>query len=214
MPLIYQHTINEATKIGVWHIAETEEYFFKKVPLSNIITHRHKRLQHLAGRYLLQELFPGFPYHLIAIADTRKPFLANEEYHFSISHSGDYAAVIASRDKRVGIDIEAITPKVNKIKHKFLNAKEQKILSAMVKKKLLSELQVLTAAWSIKEAMFKWFGEGEIDFKEHLKINELFCDGIGGFASCRLLKRKNIELKVDLLLLEGNCLAWIADASC
>ncbi|MEO6454267.1 MAG: 4-phosphopantetheinyl transferase, partial [Ginsengibacter sp.] len=91
MPLFYQHTINDATKISIWHIVETEDFFLNKVPLPGIVTHWHKRLQHLAGRYLLQELCPGFPYHLIEIAGTRKPFLANEKYHFSISHCGDYA---------------------------------------------------------------------------------------------------------------------------
>ena len=121
MPLFYQHTINYAVKIGVWHISEPENFFLDKVPLPNIITHWHKRLQHLAGRYLLQELYPGFPYHLIEIADTRKPFLANEKYHFSISHCGDYAAVIISKVKRVGVDIELAAAKIERIKYKFLN---------------------------------------------------------------------------------------------
>ncbi|MDQ6844770.1 MAG: 4-phosphopantetheinyl transferase, partial [Bacteroidota bacterium] len=85
--------------------------------MQNIITHWHKRLQHLAGRYLLQELYPDFPYHLIEIADTKKPFLTGEKYHFSISHCGDYAAVIVSKEMRVGIDIELIRQKIELIKH-------------------------------------------------------------------------------------------------
>ena len=82
VPLFYQHNINETTKLAVWHILESEEYFLQWVPLQKEITHWHKRLQHLAGRYLLQYLFPGFPYHLILIADTRKPYLPGEEFHF------------------------------------------------------------------------------------------------------------------------------------
>jgi hypothetical protein len=39
------------------------------------VTHPLKRLQHLAGRFLLQFLCPGFPYELIRIADTAKPYL-------------------------------------------------------------------------------------------------------------------------------------------
>ena len=213
MPLFYQHTINGTTKIGVWHIAEPESFFLEKVPLQSQITHWNKRLQHLAGRYLLQELFPGFPYHLIEIADTRKPFLPNEEYHFSISHCGDYAAVIVSKDKRVGIDIELVTPKIDKIKHKFLSDQEQKILSGLAEDKSISESRILTTAWSIKEAMFKWFGDGGIDFKDHLKIEKLFFEGIKGTAQCKLMKEKNIDLEVELLFLEGNCLAWIVTAS-
>ena len=112
MPLVYQQNINEATKLAVWHIVEEEDFFLKRVPLQKEITHPHKRLQHLAGRYLLTELFDDFPLELIQIADTKKPFLPNEAYHFSISHCGDYAAVIVSSINRVGTDIEIVSEKV------------------------------------------------------------------------------------------------------
>ena len=140
MPLFYQHNINHHTKIAVWHIAETEDFFLSKVPLQNAITHWHKRLQHLAGRYLLQALYPDFPYHLIEIADTRKPFLPNEKYHFSISHCGDYAAVIVSEEKRVGIDIELVTPKIEFIQHKFLSE---------------NEIGMVNGQWSIVNKVYK-----------------------------------------------------------
>jgi phosphopantetheinyl transferase len=48
----------------------------------------------------------------VLIADTRKPFLPNEAYHFSISHCGDFAAAIASKVSRVGVDVELVTAKV------------------------------------------------------------------------------------------------------
>ena len=105
MPLIYKQQINAATKIGVWHITEEENFFLQFVPLQRSITHPHKRLQHLAGRFLLLEMFPDFPLSLIQIADTRKPFLEDEAFHFSISHCGDYAAIIVSTKNRVGVDI-------------------------------------------------------------------------------------------------------------
>ena len=71
MPLFYQHNINENTKLGIWKIEEPEAFFVQAVPLKREITHPHKRLQHLAGRYLLKTLFPGFPYEEIMIADLR-----------------------------------------------------------------------------------------------------------------------------------------------
>ena len=55
MPLVYQQNINAVTKMGVWHITETED-FFASVPLQKEITHPNKRLQHLAGRFLLKAL--------------------------------------------------------------------------------------------------------------------------------------------------------------
>src|SRR6187402_3077261 len=75
IPLIYQTSINDFTKIGVWHITEAEDFFLQLVSVQRTITHPHKRLQHLAGRYLLRTLFPAFPVPLILIADTKKPYL-------------------------------------------------------------------------------------------------------------------------------------------
>src|SRR5688572_33506351 len=84
MPLFYQQAVDSETKLAIWKIEEEEQFFLDHVPLQREITHPHKRLQHLAGRYLLQFLFPDFPIRLIQIADTRKPFLEDEAYHFSI----------------------------------------------------------------------------------------------------------------------------------
>lgn len=210
MPLVYQKNINPTTKLGVWYIAEPEEFFLAKVPLQREITHPNKRLQHLAGRYLLKELYPDFPYDLIRIADTRKPFLANEAYHFSISHCGKYATVMVSTDYRVGVDVEKITHKVDKIKHKFLSEEEQLMLRNVpdAPYNIFSE-KLLTAAWSIKECLFKWQGSSEVDFIKHLAIVKMQIDDNSGLAHCKILKEGEIDLKVQLLFFDGNCFSWV-----
>jgi phosphopantetheinyl transferase len=208
MPLFYEHNISKNTKIGVWRISEPESFFLEKVPLHRDITHPHKRLQHLAGRYLLQHLFPDFPYHLIEIADTRRPFLPNEEYHFSISHCGDYAAVIISTDERVGIDIEMIMPKIERIKHKFLSEKELSIASLTTDNSQLTTESILTGLWSIKESLFKWIGEGGVDFKEHLHIKKLE-QGDDLIASCEIDRNFKTELEVKLIYFDKTCLATV-----
>ncbi len=202
MPLFYQHTINSSTKIGVWQIAESENFFLQKVPLKNSITHWHKRLQHLAGRYLLQELFPDFPYELIAIANTKKPLLHNEKYHFSISHCGDYAAVIISTENRVGIDIELPVSKIEKIKYKFLNDKELDLHPA-------GNIKLLTLFWSVKEAVYKWYGNGEVDFKKHINITQNNIDLNAGRVSCEFLKDELVFLNVTYIFFGEMCLAWV-----
>ena len=125
MPLIYEQQIDSSTKIGVWHITEEENFFLEHVPLQRSITHPHKRLQHLAGRYLLRELFPEFPLSLIIIADTRKPFLEDDAFHFSISHCGNYAAAIVSTQSRVGVDIEIPHSKIEKMSSLNLEVSEK-----------------------------------------------------------------------------------------
>ncbi len=205
MPLLYQHTINNSAKIGVWHIEESENFFLEKVPLPvQHISHPHKKLQHLAGRYLLHELFPGFPYHLIEIADTRKPFLPNEAYHFSISHCGDYAAVIISRDKRVGVDIEIVTKKADKIKAKFLNSAELDKIPHPI-----FDLQYSTLLWSCKEAVFKWYGDGGVDFRKHIHLQFDQLNNDHGEMNCVFTKKGEENLHLSYQKLNNLWLAWV-----
>jgi phosphopantetheinyl transferase len=164
MPIFYQQDIDEDTKLGIWKIEEQEDFFLQTVVPQRNVSHPHKKLQHLAGRYLLRHLFPDFPLSLILIADTRKPYLENEAYHFSISHCGEYAAAMVSKTKRVGIDIEMATDKVYRIKHKFLTIEEL----STINHQLTTEIKQLTLLWSCKEAVFKWYGLGEVDFKTHI----------------------------------------------
>jgi len=167
MPIFFQHQINENTRLGVWKIEETEEFFKGNVPQHRDVTHPHKRLQHLAGRFLLQFLFPDFPYELIQIADTRKPFLPGEQYHFSISHCGDYAAAIVSRESRVGIDIEIPVQKIIRIQDKFLSVEEKQ---SFLTNGDTADYSATTLLWSSKEAVFKWYGNGEVDFRRHIQL--------------------------------------------
>jgi 4'-phosphopantetheinyl transferase EntD len=168
MPLFYQHNINESTKLAIWHITEDEDFFLLRVPLKRDVSHAQKRLQHLAGRYLLTELFPDFPLEEIMIADTRKPYLEYEQYHFSISHFGQYAAAIVSSTNRVGVDVEKTSPSIEKIRNKFLSPHESEIAFEGIEKSG-HRLRQLTLLWSAKESIFKWYSLGKVNFKEHIR---------------------------------------------
>ena len=203
MPLFFSQQIDEHTKLAVWQITEQADFFMEKVPLSRSITNPHKRLQHLAGRYLLQWLFPDFPIHLIQIADTRKPFLANETHHFSITHSGNYAAAIVSTNRQVGIDIELHTERIHRVSHKFLNEYEEQI--APPKPSIYP-----TLIWSVKEAMYKWNSLGEIDFQEHLQITKTPESlNSSGMIDAYISKPKPSHLTLEYKIWENLVMAWV-----
>ena len=202
MPLVYQQNVNAHTKLGVWHIKEPENFFLKKVSLQNGIANEHKRLQHLAGRYLLPELFEGFPLELINIADTKKPFLIDEAFHFSISHCGDYAAAIVSTANRVGVDVEIVNEKIGRIFHKFISEEECLLLPEE------SVNRTATLMWSVKESVFKWYGAGEVDFKKHIIIKEIQGE-VAGIVHVEFLKTNPIKLSVHFLFFNNNFLSWV-----
>ena len=222
MPLFYKKDINPTTSLAIWKIEEPEAFFLDYVPLKSTITHPHKRLQHLAGRYLLQYLYPDFPISFIQIADTRKPYLENEKYHFSISHCGDYAAAIVSSTVRTGIDIELVRPTVAKIAHKFLHPEEINQLlgvainspmgnMAQIQTILLPKLTELTVHWCAKEAIFKWWGLGDVDFSEMMRIDDLILSEKGKLKS-RFIRDKLPHTITPQYKIFGNlCLVWLSE---
>lgn len=201
MPVFFQQQINEHTRLGVWKLEETEEFFKGNVPAHRQVTHPHKRLQHLAGRFLLQFLFPDFPYELIQIADTRKPFLPDESYHFSISHCGDYAAAMVSTKCRVGVDVEEPKDKILRIADKFISEKERAVF-----KFKQDDAVGATLIWSAKEAVFKWYGDGAVDFRQHILLKQTHPET--EVIDCHFIKN-NTELKVHYRLFDEIVLTWV-----
>ena len=208
MALFYQHNINGDTKVGIWKIEETDVFFLAHVPLKKEVTHPYKRLQHLAGRYLLPALFEDFPLKSILIADTRKPYLEDEQYHFSISHCGNYAAAGVSRSKRIGIDIELVTPRILRIAGKFLNEYEVEYLKEWQHLSTIY-LELVTLLWSSKEAIFKWYGNGGVDFRNHIHLTGTIIYQPDEWIELTFVfdKEESVQLNVSARMFNGLVLA-------
>lgn len=200
MPIFFQKEIDYSTRVGIWKIEEEESFFKGLVPVHRNVTHPHKRLQHLAGRFLLKYLYPHFPSELIQIADTRKPFLPDEAYHFSISHCGNYAAAIVSKKCRVGIDIELSNEKINRVKHKFINEAEKKQLD-------LSSTIQLIQLWSAKESVYKWYGKGGVDVSEDIHIHSF--DPVKSQFAC-YFKKLDVPLEINYMQFNSLCASYIS----
>lgn len=199
MPILFKKKINDTTLLGIWKIEENELFFKDMVPQHRDVTHPHKRLQHLAGRFLLKYLFPYFPTHLIQIADTRKPYLPGESFHFSISHCGDYAAAIVSRTHRVGIDIELVGNLPQRLGPKYVNQREFKTINPITNKDF-------TQIWSAKEAVFKWYGKGGVDFRKHIHLD--FFNAEGTIFDC-CFSKTGAQLQVHLKDFGAICLSYL-----
>lgn len=211
MPLFFQQQLDADTRLGIWKIGEEAAFFEREVVGQRQVTHPHKALQHLAGRYLLRLLYPDFPLSAIRIADTRKPFLEDERYHFSLSHAGDYAAALVSRTKRVGVDVEEVSAKVERVQHKFITQEEADVLQAGTggAPREVSHQQLVTLAWSVKEAVFKWYGLGGVDFRAHIELITVASSGPDRFATgVRFKKNEDLYLGLHSIFFEGLCLSY------
>ncbi|MFM7358706.1 MAG: 4'-phosphopantetheinyl transferase family protein [Sediminibacterium sp.] len=153
MPLYYQQDINENTRLAIWEIAEGPEFFLEKVSLRYPVVHLQKHLQHLAAGYLLPLLYPDFPYGELVYPEQGRPFVPGDTLFFSLTHSGHFAAAMVSESAAVGIDIEKITDRVHRVRHKFLSDEEWDWVQVGGDKK---QREQLTLLWTVKEAVYKW----------------------------------------------------------
>ena len=110
---------------------------------------------------------------IVSYNNVHKPYLLSSDFNISISHSGNYMAVITSREGQTGIDIERRTGRVSNVKERYLDSKE---LSFMAE--IEGDTRALEIAWSAKEALFKLIGKEAYDFKT-IKIRDFVPENEG-----------------------------------
>lgn len=162
MPPLKKWKPDTATDAIIWEIGETEAFFMDATGLSSDIKSDKRRIERLAGRFLLQTLREDFPIHDIVPDEFDKPRIPNNKYHFSISHSYPYVAAMVSERAHCGLDIQIWHDRMTQLQHKFLSGHEQRFF--------MQDARLITLSWCAKEAAYKWLGRRGIDFIEHLKI--------------------------------------------
>jgi phosphopantetheinyl transferase len=178
--------------------------FFSGIEIRNNIAHPSKRLQYLAGRNLLKELYPDFPIQDIAISLSGKPILIDGLYYFSISHTNEYVAAIVSKHENVGIDIEKISPKIMGVLKRVLSNSELNLIN---KQNWAATYQAEILMLCIKEAVYKWLGEKNISFQKDINVVEI--DNINKSAIVEVKKSNNIKVMINYILYDLYCLVWI-----
>ena len=186
---------------------EPEEFFLRKIRLSWEVANPHKRLQHMAVRYLLLELQPDFPMEAIILSPSQKPLLADGSRYFSFSHSRDFAAAITGAWP-VGIDVEAVDDKVRKVAGRFLNAEELQAVPGQ------GRLEYLTLCWCAKEALYKWAGQAGLSFREDMDLSPFQPAAAGLIRACVQYKGCTASLQLHYLLettsaRQAYALVWV-----
>jgi len=166
--------------LGVWEITESVEQLLNGVNLSekellhySYLRSDSRRKQWLSYRLVLPHIVNIGELTGIEYDEHGKPFLNNGIRHISISHSGKFSALIASPTSPVGIDIEQLNPKIFKIAHKFLNNNELRIVFST------HAMEGLFVIWAAKEALFKLYGNRNLQFKDNITIHPFEFEGEG-----------------------------------
>ena len=168
MPIIDDVSLLPKTRVVIWEINESVKDLKSKINLSNdslkLLNQKkseiHKK-QFLAIRNIFN--FLCVDEKDLRYVKSGKPIFLNKN-KISISHSGNYAALIIS-ENNVGIDIEIINDKALKLKSKFLETELNYPLELNKETSLVY--------WNIKESIFKAVDKVGIDFKKNILVPPL-----------------------------------------
>jgi 4'-phosphopantetheinyl transferase len=100
----------------------------------------------------------------ISYLPSGKPYLTKG--YISISHSRNKIAIAYSKQCAIGLDIEHFNEKIFRIQSKFTSLYEREHFD-------LSNHQLLTTIWSIKEAVYKLVDIPGLRFKEDICVLEI-----------------------------------------
>lgn len=204
MPVVWTSQ-SDQLKVGVWILREQEENFLSLSWMIDQQLPAGRRLEQLACRALLKELDPDFPFQSYSLDPHGKPYLTNGYCHFNLSHTSDAVAAVISYDSSVGIDLERINDRVIRVQKKFLNAPE---LCFIESQDPAHQTSFSTLFWSIKEALYKWWGRGGLDFSRDIQIDP-FQGSFPDTLDVRLTVVPQILLKVHCIQLHGHWVTYI-----
>ena len=154
---------------GLWRIGESESSLAQQVApweiVSDTITNENKRLEFLAGRVLVKEIFASMSLNFQGITKDQygKPFPKGNDCHLSLSHSYPYVAALVDRNGPVGIDLEQPKDKLLRIAHRILHVEELENAGEDIVKH--------TVYWCAKETLVKLHGQKNLTFAENLIID-------------------------------------------
>ena len=154
-----------------------------------------RRTEWLATRIVLRELLNRDV--TIAHDSNGKPYITENKSFISISHSKNMVAVMVA-EQNLGIDIEQITARTTKVRHKFLTGSELDWCKTDTEH---------TLVWTVKEAAYKLIGCGlehtEVEIEENPNFMQV--------ADYNVVIRKNAPIRKNChsQLVGDNILSYI-----
>jgi len=213
MPVLEKQILPQNSVIGIWEITEEVDLLRSNLDLCeeektlySSFANDTRRKHWLSYRNLLKELIPNEKRTPLIYDENGKPFFTGKSHFLSVSHTGSVSAAIVSSDRPVGIDIEAIHPRIEKVVHKFLSKSEQDFIHKDYR------LEMLYVFWSAKEALYKMYGKRNLLFIENLQIEPFdYCTSGGEFTGNIVLKNKILRFQLHYRKFQEYMLVYVVD---
>lgn len=209
MPKFLHHTF-EGGGIAIWHIEESSEELYALLQTPNYDAqlktknNATRRAEWLAVRVLLAEVLGRDK--IIAYHATGRPYLTDGSYHISISHTKGYAALAYHRTLSVGVDVEYVSSRVERIAHRFTNSDEELYIN---KSKESERMMYHLINWSVKETLYKWIDDvSAADFQKTFTVRPYALNN-NGSISVAIHSPFEREVIVHYFLCKDFVCTWI-----
>ena len=205
--LIRKELIEEDCLLGIWEITETCEQLLSMLSVEeqkqasrylSRVKSKQRRLEWLSIRVVLQILTNDNK--IIKHTSQGQPYLLDNSYQISISHSKDYAVVLLHKHKKVGVDIENYSNRVLKIENRFISDDEYIDPD--------NRTLHLILHWCAKETLYKLMDSTNIIFKEHLYIYPFKVQDRGLIKACESLSSKNAVFDIYYEVNDNFVITW------
>lgn len=205
--LIRKEIIEEDSLLGIWEITETRDELLSMLSVENQeeanshlsnIRSKKRQLEWLSIRVVLQILTNDSK--TVKHTPQGQPFLSDNSYQISISHSKDYAVVLLHKHKRVGVDIENYSNRVLKIEKRFISDDEY----------IDPENRTvhLILHWCAKETLYKLMDSTKIIFKEHLHVHPFKIQDKGIIRASESLSSNNTVFDIYYEVNKDFVITW------
>jgi len=205
--LILNEQLESECHLGIWEIQEDYDNLLDRLSLKpeeiKVVEHfknYDRKLEWLSVRVLLNEMTQSDL--TITYNGNRKPYVKNTQYNISISHSKDLTAILLSQKKRVGIDMEYMSPRISRIAHRFINTDE-----------IISEEPELSTFhmyihWCAKEALYKICDKQDIQLRENITIEPFFPKPQGTLTGWVRNRFRNDLFVLEYIKIDNYVVAW------
>lgn len=176
--MLYFTTSTASITLSVWRIEESIDELLSYLPLKlretykseteRRFSHSSRILEWLAVRVLFHKT-EGEEKRIAYNPDGSPYVVTNqgeERLFISISHTRGFAAIAISRTQKIGIDIEALGTRIEKIVHRFSFETEKPIDCRSVDE----WRKYYTVVWSAKESVFKSCGKSATDVVTNITL--------------------------------------------
>ena len=210
MAIAYKKQIDNDTAFAIWKIEEEADDLYNQLQLNEEekayyeqLSAGKRSLHWLGTRVLLRRMLNTDEYIDCKVDQHGKPYLINLPYHISLSHSFEYAAVMISKKHPVGIDIEQVKQKVERIAHKFMRKEEMVFVTDPDK------IKKLYVCWCAKEAVYKCYGQKEVSFVNHIRLEKFELQN-EGIVDAQLIKEPvNIKYQVGYMQFKDYMVGYV-----